>query len=182
MNRAAVFLDRDGVLNHAPVRDGVPYSPASVADLTILPEVPAAIADLRRAGFALVVVTNQPDVARGTQQRQVVEAINAEVGRRLGLDDFRVCYHDDTFRCDCRKPAAGMLLTAARDRNLDLSRSFMVGDRWKDVEAGRRAGCRTVLIDRHYREPLTSPPDATVSSLAEAVAWILEVRRAVTES
>ena len=117
--------------------------------------------------------TNQPDVARGTQQREVVDAINAELGRRLLLDDFRVCYHDDDSRCECRKPAAGLLLSAADELNLDLDRSFMIGDRWRDVEAGRRAGCRTVFIDRDYHESLSATPDARVRSMAEAAAWIL---------
>jgi D-glycero-D-manno-heptose 1,7-bisphosphate phosphatase len=173
VSRPAVFLDRDGVLNRAAVRDGRPYPPATLDELEILPHVHEALVQLRTAGFDLVVVTNQPDVARGTQPRHIVEAINAELGRRLQLDDFRVCYHDEQSQCDCRKPSAGLLLAAALERDLDLSRSFMVGDRWRDVEAGRRAGCRTVFIDHNYREPLTAAPDARVSDLAEAASWIL---------
>ena len=174
MTGAAVFLDRDGVLNRAIVRDGRPYPPANVAELEVPDEVPEAVERLRKAGFALVVVTNQPDVARGTQSRAVVDAINAELGKRLGIYDFRVCYHDDSSHCECRKPGAGLLLAAARDLDLDLTRSFMVGDRWRDVEAGRRAGCRTVLIDNNYREPLKTEPDVRVRNLAEAASWILE--------
>jgi D-glycero-D-manno-heptose 1,7-bisphosphate phosphatase len=173
VSRPAVFLDRDGVLNVAHVRNGRPHPPARVDELVVPADVPAALDLLRRGGFVLVVVTNQPDVARGTQEQSMVEAINAELGRRLFLSDFRVCYHDDRSQCDCRKPAAGLLLSAAKELGLDLTRSFMIGDRWRDVEAGRRAGCRTVLIDHHYQEDLTAPPDARVCTLFEAAAWVL---------
>ena len=177
VSRPAVFLDRDGVINRSHVVDGRPYPPATPDELVIPPDVPEALDRLRLAGFDLVVVTNQPDVARGTQRREIVEAINAELGRRLFLDDFRVCYHDDRSCCECRKPSAGLLLAAARDRDLDLNRSFMVGDRWRDVEAGRRAGCRTVLIDHKYVETVTTIPDARVCDFAEAAEWILSARR-----
>jgi D-glycero-D-manno-heptose 1,7-bisphosphate phosphatase len=171
--RRAVFLDRDGVLNRAIVRAGRPYSPATPAELEILPGVPEACDALKQAGFALVVVTNQPDVARGTQSRGQVEAANALIIRRVPLDDVRVCYHDDGDGCSCRKPRPGLLLEAARDLGIDLARSFMVGDRWNDVEAGRRAGCRTVLIEHGYLEPAPESPEHRAASLREAADWIL---------
>ncbi len=171
--RRAVFLDRDGVLNRAVVRDGRPYPPSAAAEVEVLPGVPEACATLRRAGFALVLVTNQPDVARGTRTRASVEAINALLRDRLGLDEVRACYHDDRDGCACRKPSPGMLLDSARAGGLDLHRSVMVGDRWRDVEAGRRAGCRTVFVDHQYDERRPAGPDLTVRSLAEAVPWIL---------
>ena len=173
LTRRAVFLDRDGVLNRAVVRDGRPYPPHSVDELEILPGTADQLARLRQAGFALIVVTNQPDVARGRQTRTAVELINADLGKRLRLDDFLVCYHDDDSHCECRKPAPGLLLSAARDRNLDLTRSFMVGDRWRDIGAGNRAGCRTILIDYHYDELMPVEPDVRVPDLAHAVSWIL---------
>lgn len=169
----AVFLDRDGVLNRAIVRDGKPYTPSGIAELEILPGVPQALARLRAAGFQLIVVTNQPDVARGTQTRETVEAINAILHAQLPLDDIRVCFHDDQDRCRCRKPQPGLLQTAAQEKSLDLTASFMVGDRWRDIEAGRRAGCRTVLIDNGYHEAEHSPPHMRLHSLAEAADWIL---------
>lgn len=175
LTRPAVFLDRDGVLNRAVLRNGRPHPPGSIDELEIPDGTLQALDRLRAAGFELIVVTNQPDVARGTQSRSVVEAINAELGKRLHLHDFRVCYHDDYSHCECRKPAAGLLLTAAHDRHLDLARSFMVGDRWRDVAAGRRAGCRTVLIDYHYDESMSIEPDMRVPDLANAVSWILDV-------
>jgi D-glycero-D-manno-heptose 1,7-bisphosphate phosphatase len=170
----AVFLDRDGVINRPVVRDGKPFPPASLDDLEILPGVPEALKRLRDAGFLLVVVTNQPDVAKGTQTKRVVDDIHAHMAATLPLDDIRVCFHEDKDGCACRKPKAGMLLDAARDAGISLARSFMVGDRWRDIDAGRLAGCRTIFIDYGYDERLRRQPDAIVGSLAEAAEWILD--------
>lgn len=175
--RCAVFLDRDGVINRAVVRDGMPYPPARIEDLEILPGVPEALARLHDAGFRLVVVTNQPDVARGTQRRDVIDAMHASLAAALPLDEFRVCDHDDRDDCACRKPKPGLLEEAAREAGLSLSGSFMVGDRWRDVEAGRRAGCTTIFIDRQFTEPRPERPDVTVASLPEAADWILSQSR-----
>jgi len=173
--RRAVFLDRDGVLNRAVVRDGKPYPPDSVAALEILPGVPDALEDLKAAGFLLLVVTNQPDVAKGTQSRAVVETIHRRLRTELPLDAIFVCYHQDSDGCDCRKPAPGLLLEAAARYGLDLSFCFMVGDRWRDVDAGCRAGCQTIFLDRGYRERgPENEPAARVGSLREAADWILE--------
>lgn len=172
--RRAVFLDRDGVLNSAVVRDGRPYSPAGLDDFEIAPNTPEALERLRRAGFLLICVTNQPDVARGLRRRETVEAMHRTLAAALPLDDLLVCYHDDADRCPCRKPAPGLLFEGARRHAVDLGRSFMVGDRWRDIEAGHHAGCRTVLIDHGYveREPAV-PPDCRARSLPDAVSWIL---------
>lgn len=169
----AIFLDRDGVINRALVRNGRPHPPESVEQLEILPGVLDSLERLHNAGFRLVVVTNQPDVARGKQDRAVVEAIHAALAAVLPIDEFRVCYHDDADRCACRKPAPGLLLAAAKDAGIELSKSVLVGDRWRDVEAGRRAGCRTVFIDYGYAERAPERPDLRVGSLKEATDWIL---------
>ena len=167
-----MFLDRDGVLNRPIIRDGRPYPPATLEEFSILPGVLEACENLRRAGFILLVVTNQPDIARGVQDRAVVDEMHAVLLRTLPIDAVYVCPHDDADGCGCRKPGPGMLLEAGRDRNLNLGRSIMVGDRWRDVEAGRRAGCLTVFVDRGYSEPAPVHPDAIVSDLGEAAAWI----------
>ena len=169
----AVFLDRDGVINRPVIRDGRPYPPSDEAALELLPGVGDALARLRAAGFRLVVVTNQPDVARGTQTLDGLARIHARLSSQLPLDDIRVCVHDDADRCECRKPAPGLLEAAARQDGLSLPDSFMVGDRWRDIEAGRRAGCTTVFIDWGYDERRPDRPDAVVGSLPEAADWIL---------
>jgi D-glycero-D-manno-heptose 1,7-bisphosphate phosphatase len=179
LNRA-VFLDRDGVINRPVIRNGLPFPPESVQDLEVLPGVPEALALLRAAGFRLVVVTNQPDVARGRQTRAEVEAIHASLTRTLPLDAVKVCYHDDADGCTCRKPLPGMLVQAAADMGLDLSRSYMVGDRWRDIEAGERAGTTTILIENEYPEKKPGKPAATVGSLREAAEWILAREKSVT--
>jgi D-glycero-D-manno-heptose 1,7-bisphosphate phosphatase len=173
MMSRGVYLDRDGVLNRAIVRDGKPYPPASPADLEILPGVPEALARHRRAGFRLVVVTNQPDVARGTLPLVTVEAIHAHMAATLPLDAIEVCLHGHDGECDCRKPKPGMLLRDGAAHGVDLGRSFMVGDRWRDIDAGFAAGCRTVLIGAGYAERAVQPPDHVCSSLTEAAQWIL---------
>jgi D-glycero-D-manno-heptose 1,7-bisphosphate phosphatase len=169
----AVFLDRDGVLNETFMLDGVSRPPATLADLKILPGVVEACARLRSAGFRLIVVTNQPDVARGIQAADTVRRLNAEVRRVAGIDDVFVCPHDDCDRCACRKPRPGLLLAAAKVHTIELADSVMVGDRDSDVDAGRAAGCRTVFVDRGYGRPPMPPADLTVASLFDAVPWII---------
>lgn len=170
----AVFLDRDGVINRAIVRDGKPYPPSGPSGLELVPDAPESLRELKDAGFLLIVVTNQPDIARGTQDPAEVEAIHLALRQALPLDDFFVCAHDDADQCDCRKPLPGLLVRAARKHDVDLSRSFMIGDRWRDVEAGASAGCTTILIDYGYREKRASvAPSATVDSLRAATDWIL---------
>lgn len=172
--RRAVFLDRDGVINRARVRDGKPYPPRCLSELEILPGVAEALAALHEAGFLLIVVTNQPDVARGTLSQAVVEALHDHLGRCLTIDEFRTCFHDTRDACSCRKPQAGALLEAARAHDIDLDASFMVGDRWRDTEAGRTAGCRTLFIDHGYDEPRPASFDHLVASLREAASLILK--------
>jgi D-glycero-D-manno-heptose 1,7-bisphosphate phosphatase len=138
--RRAVFLDRDGVINAPAIREGRPYPPASVESLEILPGVREAVQRFKSAGFLIIVVSNQPDVARGTTSRSTVEAINSVLAQGLPIDEFRMCYHDAADACNCRKPKPGMLLDAAKKWHIDLAASFMVGDRWRDVEAGQNAG------------------------------------------
>jgi D-sedoheptulose 7-phosphate isomerase len=174
VQRPAVFLDRDGVLNRTVIRDGKPFPPSSLKELELLPDVAKSLLDLKAQGFALFVITNQPDVARGTQPRDTVEAIHQSLASSLPIDDFFVCYHDDADHCACRKPRPGLLLEAQRKHNIDLSRSFFVGDRWRDIDAGHAAGCKTILIDYGYPERKPSqPPEATVRSLREAADWII---------
>ena len=171
--QSAVFLDRDGVLNEAIIRGGKPYPPRDLGEFAITAGARASLDALKREGFLLVVVTNQPDVARGVASRAEVDAINAILAARLPLDAIEVCEHDDKERCDCRKPKPGMMLRAQQKLGIDLASSFMVGDRWRDIEAGQRAGCRTVLIGDGYGETFPCAPTVKVASLPRAASWII---------
>ena len=170
LNRV-VFLDRDGVINKPVVRDGRPYPPGNPEEFEIYPDVASACARLKNAGFLLVVVTNQPDVGEGIQSREVVEAIHAAMCAALPIDRVEVCY--ERGETSAYKPAPGMLLRAARDLAADLASSYMVGDRWRDIDCGYAAGCTTIWIDRGYLEPLRQKPHFRVDSLAAAADRIL---------
>ena len=179
--RPAVFLDRDGTLNRQVIRDGKPYPPASVGEFELFPGVPEACAQLAAAGYMLVVATNQPDVGRGTQSQEVVDGMHAKLRALVpSIAHIEACYApglDKTAPPDRRrKPEPGMLLDAAMLLDLDLGRSWMIGDRWRDIDCGRRAGVRTVFIDFGYAEKLHAAPDFTVSSFAEAAQTILGSR------
>jgi D-glycero-D-manno-heptose 1,7-bisphosphate phosphatase len=177
MSTKAVFLDRDGVLNEALIRDGKPFSPMTIAQVVVPPDVPSALSRLRQNGFHLIMVTNQPDIARGSQSRETVHAINQYLLETLQLQAAETCEHDDADNCECRKPKPGMLLRAAERDHIVLTESFMIGDRWRDIEAGRRAGCRAILIGNGYGEALKSMPDAFVATLGDAADWILTLAR-----
>lgn len=177
IGRRAVFLDRDGVINKPVVREGRPHPPAEVKDFELYEDVPAGCARLEAAGYLLVVVTNQPDVARGAQTRAAVDAMHRKMLDALPqIARVEVCWHagaDWGDPCDCRKPRPGMVVRAAKALNIDLIQSFLIGDRWRDIDCGHGAGCQTVFIDRNYSEPLKRPPDWTVQSFGQAVEVIL---------
>lgn len=172
----AVFIDRDGVINRAVLRDGKPYAPQSLGDFELLPGVPEALQSLHEAGFRVIVVTNQPDVGAGRQARATVEEFHAHLRATLAIDDIKVCYHTDRDNCACRKPKPGMLFDAAKQWHIDLPSSVMIGDRWRDVEAGKAAGCRTILIESGYDERAAEGFDAAVASLLEASRLIVSGR------
>ncbi len=178
VSKQAVFLDRDGVINRSVVRDGLPFAASNLSEFEIFPEVPAACQQLKKAGFLLIVATNQPDVGRGTMKKEIVEAIHAEMCRHLPIDRVEVCYHPGhgASNCDCRKPKPGLLLNAAREFGIDLAQSWMVGDRWRDIDCGHAAGCRTVFIDRGYAEGLKQMPDFRAKDLAQVAEIILRER------
>lgn len=168
VRRRAIFLDRDGVLVKARVIDGIPYPPQTLEEMELIAGVREALDNLRRAGFLLIVVTNQPDVARGKQSRDVIELMHERLSAELPLDEICACFHTDSNHCDCRKPKPGLILDSARNWSISLAESYMVGDRWRDIDAGRAAGCHTIFLDYGYRERLRSAPDLVVSSLLEA--------------
>jgi D-glycero-D-manno-heptose 1,7-bisphosphate phosphatase len=173
-SRRAVFLDRDGVINRAIVRQGKPYAPASLEALEILPGVREALERLRNAGFLNIVVTNQPDVGAGKLPREVVARMHERLLGELPLDAIKVCCHVEADRCACRKPQPGMLIEAAGEFDVNLEASFLVGDRWRDVAAGQRVGCKCFFVDYGYSEKVPDKPYVAVNSLAQAATLILQ--------
>lgn len=171
--KRAVFLDRDGVLNRNILRGGRTYAPTTLAEFEILPGVSDAVRTIHNTGFLTIVVTNQPDVATGIQSLETVAKMHELLNNSMPLDGFNVCYHVDSDNCQCRKPKPGMLLEAARAHDIELGQSYMVGDRWRDIGAGRAAGCMTIFVDHGYDEPRPDNPDAVVADLPQAVEWIL---------
>jgi len=172
MNKA-VFLDRDGVINKSIIKNGKPYPPLTLNEVSLYPGVREAMNALNKNGWLLIVVSNQPDVARGTVKKSLVEEINKYLAQLLPIDDFFVCFHDDIDNCSCRKPLPGLILEAASKYNIDLESSFMIGDRWKDIDAGIEAGCKTIFLDYHYHERKPLKMDYTVSNLQNAVLDII---------
>ena len=178
--RPAIFLDRDGVLNRAIVRHRRPYPPSGLDELELADGAAEACLRLQNAGLPLIVVSNQPDITRGITTQDAVQEVNTWLMDRLPLTEIRICPHDDNDDCSCRKPKPGMLLSAASELGIDLAASVMVGDRWRDIEAGKRAGCRTVWIDCNYDERSPEAPDLRTTSLLGATGWIIEsIRKGV---
>jgi D-glycero-D-manno-heptose 1,7-bisphosphate phosphatase len=174
---SAVFLDRDGVVNRSEVRDGKPYAPRRLADFRLLPGVQTAVAALKKAGFLVIIVTNQPDIGNGLVAAETVEAMHDKLRQKIAPDAIEMCPHQQDEGCRCRKPKSGMIKTAARRLAIDLAASFMVGDRPSDILAGRAAGCYTIFVDRHYGEALNVSPDDTVKHFPAAVDVILSRKR-----
>lgn len=174
MKNKAIFLDRDGVLNEVVLRFGRPYPPANIDELSIPSDVQPGLIKLKNAGYLLIVVTNQPDAARKKTTVAVIESINQVLKDTLPLDDVRICYHDDVDHCLCRKPKPGLITQAALDHGVDLSASYMIGDRWKDIEAGIDAGVKTIWLSNNYNEKkLPRAADFVAKTFGEAAEWIL---------
>jgi D-glycero-D-manno-heptose 1,7-bisphosphate phosphatase len=171
-SHAAVFLDRDGVINRSPVRGGKPFAPRRLEEFRLLPGVAAQAAALRELGYLLVVITNQPDIGHGLLDWQTLNEFHNRLRARIAPDAIMVCPHRQDEGCDCRKPRPGMLLEAARRLTIDFGQSYVIGDRWSDIEAGRTVGCYTILINRGYKSDRFSAPDATARSLRAAVALV----------
>lgn len=175
MRSPAVFFDRDGIINRAIVREGRPYPPAGLEEVQLIPGTVAAMKKLSKAGYTLIGITNQPDVARGTQSRAMVEKINVFILEHIPLKEIFVCYHDNQDQCDCRKPKPGLILQATKKYDLDLSRSWMVGDRWQDIAAGQAVGLKTIFIDYKYSEPYQgSPATYNIEDTNSVASIILE--------
>jgi D-glycero-D-manno-heptose 1,7-bisphosphate phosphatase len=170
MNKA-VFLDRDGVINKVVLREGKACSPRTSDEFEFVENIGDDIKRLKSASFIVIVVSNQPDIARGRMDIAELEKMNERIRDNLPVDDILFCPHDDNDECDCRKPQPGMILYAFQKYKIDSCRSYLVGDREKDMEAARNAGCEGILIDTLYNRDVRSV--TRVQSVREAVNIIL---------
>jgi len=167
----AVFLDRDGVINEVVFRDGRPASPRTLGEFRLCDGIAECLTRLSVAGLRLFVISNQPDLARGLLPPSVLEEITTRILASLPVEGVLVCPHDDTDNCVCRKPKPGMLLQLASGQGINLACSFLIGDSWKDIEAGWSAGCRSILLRRAYNPGVGA--DYCVESVWEAADIIL---------
>ena len=176
--KSAVFLDRDGVINKTVIKNGKPFAPTIIDDIQLLSGVVEAVRILDGLGFKLIIVTNQPDVAKGLITKHQLAEFHKKISRETGLRHFYVCIHDEEDQCECRKPKTGLFEEAAKDLGINFASSYMIGDRWKDVQAGQELGCSCFFIDNQYLERRPPPPFSTVRSLLEAALQIKEMTHA----
>jgi D-glycero-D-manno-heptose 1,7-bisphosphate phosphatase len=169
--KRAVFLDRDGVLNRVIVRNGKAFAPHSLESFKILANASSCVSQLRESGLLAIVVTNQPEIGRGTLKAVTVDQMHRRLRSVVPVDDIFVCPHREADACPCRKPKPGLLVAAAEKWRIDLQHSFLIGDRWRDVEAGEAVGCCTFLLQRPYNGQAV--PNYLVKNLDEAVAKIV---------
>lgn len=172
MENKALFLDRDGVINKAFIYGGRPYPPSKLEEVTILDGVKEALILSKKMGFLNIIVTNQPDASTGKQDIGTIHEIHTLIKKSLPIDDIFVCFHLGVDNCSCRKPLPGMLFSAQEKWKIDFSKSFLVGDRWRDIGASQAVGCKSFFIDYNYQEKRPDLPYDTVSSLREAVERI----------
>ena len=176
-NRKAIFLDRDGTLNKAYIKNGLPISPSSLNKFKIIKGVKKSINRLKKLNFLCILITNQPDVFRGKISKKTVVKMNSYIKKKIKLDDMFVCYHDNEHNCNCRKPKPGLLVKASKKWKIDLNKSFMIGDRWKDILAGKKVGCKTIFINNNYKNDKKVKADFTFKSLLKAVNKIEKLRK-----
>jgi D-glycero-D-manno-heptose 1,7-bisphosphate phosphatase len=173
MNKS-VFFDRDGIINKALVKNNKPYSPLTVKEFKFTDYIKLGCEALERAGFFLFIVTNQPEISRGNLQQNELNLINLLIYQTLPVKEILVCPHSHEDLCSCRKPSAKMISDAANSYNIDLKNSWLIGDRWKDIDCGFKAGCKTIFVDYNYDEILKEKPNFIVSSVSSAINIILE--------
>lgn len=171
--KSAIFLDRDGVLNKLIMRNGKAQAPYTIDEFELYPGVIEALEIIKAKNYLAIVVTNQPDVSRGWVPLESVELINNKIRELLPIDDIKICFHENHHNCHCRKPLPGMLLDAAKEWNIDLISSFMIGDRFGDIGAGHKAGCKTILIGKGDEQKNFPDPDYRADLLIDAIKQVI---------
>lgn len=168
----AIFLDRDGVINEVIVKGNKPFSPSRLDDFVLLSDIKQALKIFKELGFLNIIVTNQPDIARGLLAKKDLEKMHDHIKGSLPIDGILLCPHDDKDMCLCRKPKPGLLKKAEGKWGIDLSRSYLIGDTWRDIEAGNVAGCTTVLLNKPYNRECARNCDLNVDSLNELAQFL----------
>ena len=173
MNKA-VFLDRDGVINKTIIIDGKSYAPRLLKDFKIFPKVKSDVKKLKNNGFKVFVITNQPDIGNKLLKKKTLNEMHSLLKTKVSIDKIYYCPHTRSDRCKCRKPKPGMIIKASNESNIYLKESYMVGDRKIDIDAGLKAGCKTIFVNNNYYEKKPTKQEKTVKSLHAAVRYILK--------
>jgi D-glycero-D-manno-heptose 1,7-bisphosphate phosphatase len=173
----AVFLDRDGVINRGFIVDGKSYAPRKIEDFKLLPFVIQSVEKLINNGFLVIVITNQPDIANGLLDIETLNLMHEKLITKLKLTDIYFCPHSKNENCECRKPKPGMIYSAVKKYKINISNSFLVGDRASDIEAANAIRCRSIFINRNYKEPKPFTQEKTVNSLKSATNYILKLKK-----
>jgi len=168
-----VFLDRDGVLNESLVISGKPYAPTQKSEFKITNGSIDAINKIKKKGFLTIIVTNQPDLVTGKLEKHTLDFFHKKLITLMPIDDIFICAHVDRDKCSCRKPKPGLIFKAASKYNINLSKSYMIGDRWRDVDCAKEAGLRSIFIDHRYNEKLNNVPDFTIFTIRDAINCIV---------
>jgi D-glycero-D-manno-heptose 1,7-bisphosphate phosphatase len=164
----AIFLDRDGILNKAIVINKKPKSPKNLSELVLNKSLKKFLLDAKKS-YYLICVTNQPEVGRKKFSKTEIKKINNFIKVFFNLDDIFTCYHEKDNICNCRKPKIGLLLKSKKKYNINLKKSIVIGDRWKDIAMGKKAGCKTIFVDYNYNENLKDRPDVTVNNIKKLI-------------
>ena len=170
--RKAIFFDRDGVLIEAPIVDKKPNSIKKLKQLKFCKGI-KKICNYYKKNYHLIMVTNQPDFHRKINSKKNINEINMYIKKKLNLNTIYVCFSDNEKHKD-RKPNPGMLNRARKRYNLDLTKSYMIGDRWRDIGAGNKANCKTIFIDRNYKEKSKFIPNYKIKRLSEIFSIIIK--------
>lgn len=172
--KKAVFLDRDGVINAIVSRGGKLSVPFSVNEFKVIEGAREAVALLKAHGFVCIVVTNQPDIARGNLSEKNLSAIHKYMQKETGVEAVYFCPHSKDGECNCKKPAMGMVQDAVREHGIVLAESWLVGDRWRDIQMAKNAGLKSILVvtDATKEDVVPMEPDYSVKNLSEAARII----------
>ncbi len=174
MNKA-VFLDRDGVINKPIIIDGKCYAPRLLKDFKIFPKVKSDIKKLKNRGFKVFVITNQPDIGNKLLKKKTLNEMHSLLKTKVPIDKIYFCPHTKNDRCKCRKPKPGMIIKASNNLKIRLKESYVIGDRKTDIDAGLKAGCKTIFVNNNYYEKRPTKQEKTVKSLHAAVKYILKI-------